>query len=278
MNIIGLEPDTSSAVVDSRAFRTAFTDTLTMLLGAPSRPVTFGAMYHGDSSGDAQYTYKDDAITFNVNARRDWLNKTNTELRLTLAHEWWHMAQSRVGAEFAPTWSRVPKALPSTYAATNEREHQAEAFAMALVWLQTTRSPAIDAQAADTTLYLSEQFVPGTRLFVSYLLSHPLMADHPINIHSLKLHHPVEAIQPPWTWGTLPRPRVPAHLRLLNVIESTAYFPQVSQRAAHASRVASSRPLQERSAIDQEMLQLVKQIYQGRSLRVDNPPSIPPRF
>lgn len=62
-----------------------------------------------------------------------------------------------------------------------------------------------------------EAEIPGTRLFVSLLLTHELFKDHPLNVGTLTFKGAPVKQTPPWSWAQLEEGRnVPVALRVAN--------------------------------------------------------------
>jgi len=103
------------------------------------------------------------------------------QLRHALAHELGHRWQSRAKAQLAALWVGVPEIRdPRRYGYRDRSEHQAEAIAFAVNFLQAT---ATGQRASESSLALLEHYellVPGTRALASYLLLQPLYRNHPL--------------------------------------------------------------------------------------------------
>jgi hypothetical protein len=103
------------------------------------------------------------------------------QLRHTLAHELGHRWQARAKAQIAMLWAGVsPIRDPKRYGYGDQSEHQAEAIAFAVSFLQTT-APATEPEARSLRLLDHyELLVPGTRVMVRYLALQPLYRNHPL--------------------------------------------------------------------------------------------------
>lgn len=101
------------------------------------------------------------------------------QLRHTLAHELGHRWQWHAPAQISTLWRGVaPIRDPRRYGYQNASEHQAEAIAFAVDFLQTTAS-GIQAQTNSLSLLDHyELLVPGTRIMVRYLALQPLYRGH----------------------------------------------------------------------------------------------------
>jgi hypothetical protein len=103
------------------------------------------------------------------------------QLRHTLAHELGHRWQSRAPAQLSTLWWGVPPIRdPKRYGYGNVSEHQAEAVAFAINFLQTTAILTTLVTDAMTLLDHYELLVPGTRTMVRYLSLQPLYRSHPL--------------------------------------------------------------------------------------------------
>ena len=105
----------------------------------------------------------------------------NLQLRHALAHELGHRWQARAKAQINELWVGVsPIRDPKRYGYGDKSEHQAEAIAFAISFLQTT-APATEPAAHSLTLLDHyELLVPGTRTMVRYLLLQPVYRNHPL--------------------------------------------------------------------------------------------------
>jgi hypothetical protein len=103
------------------------------------------------------------------------------QLRHALAHELGHRWQTRARVQIATLWSGVPSIRdPKRYGYGDLSEHQAEAIAFAISFLQTT---AATSEAPASSLNLLDHYellVPGTRTMVRYLSLQPIYQNHPL--------------------------------------------------------------------------------------------------
>lgn len=157
-----------------RLSRGAYADTLYALFGRPARPVGLVSA-RGRSAGRlGEYIASRDSLAL------DPARMTSEEqLRHALAHELAHRWQSRAPGQLRTLWQDVP-AIPDSrrYGHRNPSEHQAEAVAFAIHFLQATASPS----ATDGTSLLGhyELLVPGTGAMARYLALQPIYRDHPL--------------------------------------------------------------------------------------------------
>ena len=103
------------------------------------------------------------------------------QLRHTLAHELGHRWQARAKGQITTLWAGVlPIRDPKRYGYADRSEHQAEAIAFAISFLQTTASLAESEGRSLALLDHYELLVPGTRTMVRYLSLQPLYRNHPL--------------------------------------------------------------------------------------------------
>ncbi len=103
------------------------------------------------------------------------------QLRHALAHELGHRWQARAKAQLATLWSGVRSIPdPRRYGYGSVSEHQAEAIAFAISFLQTTAPGAGSPTAALALLDHYELLVPGTRTLVRYFALQSSYRNHPL--------------------------------------------------------------------------------------------------
>jgi hypothetical protein len=103
------------------------------------------------------------------------------QLRHAMAHELGHRWQARAPVQIATLWQGVlPIRDPKRYGYDDQSEHQAEAIAFAINFLQTTAIASDSVSALLTLLDHYELLVPGTRTMVRYLALQPLYRGHPL--------------------------------------------------------------------------------------------------
>jgi hypothetical protein len=156
--------------------RSAYADTLYTLFGQPRAPIgLIGG--RGRSAGRlGEYISAYDSLALDP-ARMTGM----AQLRHALAHELAHRWQARAPGQLAVLWSGVtPIRDPKRYGFGDQSEHQAEAVAFAINFLQTTARSPHDQSNAITLLDHYEFLVPGTRTMVRYLSLQPLYRRHPL--------------------------------------------------------------------------------------------------
>jgi hypothetical protein len=172
--LVNLRDTAGARRVARRLARGPYADTLYALFGRPARPVGL-VSERGRSAGRlGEYIASRDSLAL------DPARMTSEEqLRHALAHELAHRWQSRAPRQLRTLWQDVP-GIPDTrrYGHRHPAEHQAEAVAFAVHFLQATASPA----AADGASLLDqyELLVPGTGAIARYLALQPIYAHHPL--------------------------------------------------------------------------------------------------
>ena len=151
----------------------AYADTLYALFGTPRSKVgLIGA--RGRKAGRlGEYIGRRDSLAL------DPARMIGTgQLRHTLAHELGHRWQFLAPGQLSTLWRGVDAMRdPKRYGYGITTEHQAEAIAFAVDFLQTTTA-ATDADNALTLLNHYELLVPGTRTMVRYLALQPVYRRH----------------------------------------------------------------------------------------------------
>jgi hypothetical protein len=106
-----------------------------------------------------------------------------SQLRHALVHELGHRWQSRAKAQLTALWRGVtPIRDPRRYGYGDTSEHQAEAIAFAVSFLQTTAAGRESGSEALQLLEHYELLVPGTGIMVRYLVLQPLFRAHPLRL------------------------------------------------------------------------------------------------
>jgi hypothetical protein len=104
-----------------------------------------------------------------------------SQLRHALAHELGHRWQARAPGQVEALWWGVPPIRdPKRYGYADASEHQAEAIAFAIDFLQITAQSRRPASGSATLLDHYELLVPGTRTMVRYLALQPPYRAHPL--------------------------------------------------------------------------------------------------
>ena len=154
----------------------AFADSLYALFGRPHAPVGLIGRRGRTAGRLGEYIASRDSLALDP-ARMS----SKAQLRHALAHELGHRWQARAPGQVATLWWGVtPIRDPKRYGYGDLSEHQAEAVAFAVNFLQTTAADSDSAITALTLLDHYELLVPGTRTMVRYLSLQPLYRNHPL--------------------------------------------------------------------------------------------------
>jgi hypothetical protein len=168
--------DSTALWATARAITTGtYADTLYALFGTPrSRVGLIGS--RGRKAGRlGEYIGRRDSLALDPGRMIG-----TAQLRHTLAHELGHRWQLLAPGQLATLWRGVDAMRdPKRYGYGSTTEHQAEAIAFAVDFLQTTTA-ATDADDALTLLNHYELLVPGTRTMVRYLALQPVYRRHPL--------------------------------------------------------------------------------------------------
>jgi hypothetical protein len=161
--------------VTSRITGSAYADTLYALFGRPSRPVGQVGDRGRKIGRLGEYFAPQDSLAIDPSRIA-----SHEQLRHTLAHELGHRWQARAPAQLTVLWQGVPAIRdPRRYGHGSVTEHQAEAIAFAVHFLQATAAAA----ARDEAVPLLEHYdrmVPGTASMARYLALQPIYARHPL--------------------------------------------------------------------------------------------------
>jgi hypothetical protein len=152
-----------------------YADSLYALFGRPLRPVGLVGERGRSANRLGEYVGSRDSVAL------DPARMTSEEqLRHTLAHELGHRWQVRAPKQLAMLWQGVPPiADPKRYGYGSIPEHQAEATAFAIHFLQTT-ADSLTGAASLSLLEHYERLVPGTSVMVHYFSLQPIYARHPL--------------------------------------------------------------------------------------------------
>ncbi len=165
--------DSTALWATARAItRSAYADTLYALFGAPRSQVGLIG-WRGRKAGRlGEYIARRDSLALDPGRMMG-----TAQLRHTLAHELGHRWQFRAPGQLATLWRGVDAMRdPKRYGYGTPMEHQAEAIAFAIDFLQTTTTSEPDT--ALTLLNHYELLVPGTRTMVRYLALQPVYRGH----------------------------------------------------------------------------------------------------
>lgn len=152
-----------------------YADTLFALFGRPHQPVGIvGA--RGRAAGRlGEYVASRDSLALDPSRM-----STRVQLRHALAHELAHRWQARAPAQMALLWQGTPPIRdPRRYGYGSVSEHQAEAVAFAINFLQLTAASKPTSDQAELLDHY-ELLVPGTSMMVRYLALQPIYTRHPL--------------------------------------------------------------------------------------------------
>jgi hypothetical protein len=172
--------DASDSVAIQRKTRntaaSSYADTLYQLFGRPRAAIGIIGPRGRTAGRLGEYSSTRDSLALDPGQMTG-----EAQLRHTLAHELGHRWQSRAPAQLSTLWWGVgPIRDPKRYGYGDVSEHQAEAVAFAINFLQTTASPTASLTDAMTLLDHYELLVPGTRTMVRYLSLQPVYRSHPL--------------------------------------------------------------------------------------------------
>ena len=160
--------------VNRRLERSTYADTLYALFGRPARRVGLVSSRGRAAGRLGEYIASRDSLAL------DPARMTSEEqMRHALAHELAHRWQARAPGQLRTLWQDV-RHIPDSrrYGHRNTSEHQAEAAAFAVHFLQSTASaPASDGASL---LQHYELLVPGTGAMARYLALQPIYQHHPL--------------------------------------------------------------------------------------------------
>ena len=152
-----------------------YADTLFTLFGRPRQPVGIVGERGRAAGRLGEYVASRDSLALDPSRM-----STGAQLRHALAHELAHRWQARAPAQMAMLWQGTPPIRdPKRYGYGSVSEHQAEAVAFAIHFLQIT---AAVKPTSDQTELLDhyELLVPGTSMMVRYLALQPIYGRHPL--------------------------------------------------------------------------------------------------
>jgi hypothetical protein len=154
----------------------AYADSLYALFGAPRAAVGLIGP-HGRKAGRlGEYIGRRDSLALDPGRMTG-----HGQLRHTLAHELGHRWQFHAPAQLATLWHGVESIRDSKrYGYGKPSEHQAEAIAFAVDFLQTTAAGTETHALSVKLLDHYELLVPGTRTMVRFLSLQPIYRKHPL--------------------------------------------------------------------------------------------------
>jgi hypothetical protein len=154
--------------------RSTYADTLYALFGRPSRPVGLVNTRGRKAGRLGEYIASRDSLALDP-ARII----SQEQLRHAMTHELAHRWQARQPAQLRTLWQGVaPIRDTRRYGHGKATEHQAEAVAFAVHFLQATAAGAGPDDASLLRHY--PLLVPGTAVLTRYLALQPIYARHPL--------------------------------------------------------------------------------------------------
>lgn len=172
--ILGSDESASWSAVRNIA-ASSYADSLYALFGRPLRPIGLVGERGRNAARLGEYVASRDSVALDP-ARMT----SDEQLRHALAHELGHRWQVRAPRQLATLWQRVPPIVdPKRYGYGSVSEHQAEAIAFAIHFLQTTADPNA-GPPSPSLLEHYERLVPGTSALVHYFSLQPIYANHPL--------------------------------------------------------------------------------------------------
>lgn len=154
----------------------AYADSLYSLFGRPQAAVGVIGERGRNASRLGEYIASRDSLALDP-ARMIG----QVQLRHTLAHELGHRWQRHSPAQLDALWWGVPPIRdPKRYGYADISEHQAEAIAFAVNFLQTTAAGSSSTVGSLRLLDHYELLVPGTRAMVRFLALQPIYRAHPL--------------------------------------------------------------------------------------------------
>jgi hypothetical protein len=152
----------------------AYADTLYRLFGQPRAPIGLVGLRGQKAGRLGEYIAGADSLALDPGRITG-----QAQLRHALAHELAHRWQARARAQIATLWSGVaPIHDPKRYGYGDVVEHQAEAIAFAINFLQITAAGGEPAAASLALLDHYELLVPGSRTMVRYFSLQPVYQHH----------------------------------------------------------------------------------------------------
>jgi hypothetical protein len=159
-----------------RMATSAYADTLYALFGKPRAPIGLIGRRGREAGRLGEYISAPDSLALDPGRMTG-----KAQLRHALTHELGHRWQARAPGQVEMLWWGVsPIRDPKRYGFGDQSEHQAEAVAFAINFLQTTVRLEGPAGRAMTLLDHYELLVPGTRTMVRYLSLQPIYHRHPL--------------------------------------------------------------------------------------------------
>lgn len=172
--LVGLRDTAAARRINRGLERSTYADSLYQLFGRPGRRLGLVSKLGRAAGRLGEYISSRDSVALDP-ARMT----SEDQLRHALAHELAHRWQARAPGQISTLWQDV-RAIPDSrrYGHRNPSEHQAEAAAFAVHFLQATASATQPDGASLLEQY--ELLVPGTAAIARYFALQPIYAQHPL--------------------------------------------------------------------------------------------------
>ena len=169
--------DTAAIWLVTRSIeRSAYADTLFALFGRPARPAGLVSDRGRRAGRLGEYIASRDSLALDP-ARMS----SEEQLRHAVAHELAHRWQARAPVQLRTLWQGIAPIPDSRrYGHNSVSEHQAEAIAFALHFLQSTAVARAEDPAFPALLDQYELLVPGTAVMARYFALQPIYTRHPL--------------------------------------------------------------------------------------------------
>ncbi len=155
--------------------KSPYADSLFVLFGRPKPSVGIVGDRGRNAGRLGEYVASRDSLALDPSRM-----STQAQLRHALAHELAHRWQARAPGQMAMLWAGTPPIRdPKRYGYGSVSEHQAEAVAFAVHYLQLTASAKPTSEQSELLDHY-ELLVPGTSMMVRYLALQPIYARHPL--------------------------------------------------------------------------------------------------
>ncbi len=155
--------------------RSRYADTLFTLFGHPQQPIGVVGDRGRNAGRLGEFVASRDSLALDPSRM-----STQAQLRHALAHELAHRWQARAPGQMAVLWAgTAPIRDPKRYGYGSVSEHQAEAVAFAIHFLQLTASSKPTSDQSELLEHY-ELLVPGTSMMVRYLALQPIYQRHPL--------------------------------------------------------------------------------------------------
>lgn len=175
-SLVGAGDSTASWTTAREIAGSSYADSLYALFGRPSAPVGLIGRRGRQAGRLGEYVASRDSLAIDP-ARM----VGEAQLRHAVAHELGHRWQARAPSQLNLLWRGIPPIRdPKRYGYHDVREHQAEAIAFAVNFLQTTAAAGQGTAGSLILLDHYELLVPGTRALARYFSLQPIYRNHPL--------------------------------------------------------------------------------------------------